>query len=316
MPSLPSVPSVPRPSAATDVVRRTFRTILSGDPEGEPPWVKAIGEPGDAGWFGPGSAAWQVNGSLATLVGGLRALLMQACHPLALAGVEQHSTYRTDPLGRLQRTNLYVTTSTFGTTGLAQQTAAMVSTVHRRVEGVADDGRRYSAQDPRLLLWVHLALTDSMLQAYQRFGRTPVDADHYVNDMSRLAKALGVLDPPTTLAELTADIESFDGELGGGRAAQSVGRFLRFPGSALPVGAWLPYEVLSRAASDLLPDWAHSCLHTSPRNGSVRAVDTVACRALLRSLEAVLGPRSRAVELAHQRVAASARASAGGVDHD
>ncbi|MFL6181386.1 MAG: oxygenase MpaB family protein [Actinomycetes bacterium] len=303
------------PSAAADAIRRTFRVILSGDPEGEPSWVKAIGAPGDAGWFGPGSAAWQVNGSLATLVGGPRALLMQACHPLALAGVEQHSTYRTDPLGRLQRTNLYVTTSTFGTTQLAEQTAAMVKGVHERVFGVADDGRPYSAQDPRLLLWVHLGLTESMLVAYQKYGAASVDADAYVNDMAVLARALGVVDPPTTRHELTAGIESFRDEVGGGPAALSVNRFLRFPGRALPVGAWAPYEVLIRAASDLLPNWAHDCLGSSSRHRITQQLDAAACHALLRSLQAVLGSRSRAVELAHQRTEHAAHESAGGVDH-
>ncbi|HEX5018175.1 MAG TPA: oxygenase MpaB family protein [Actinomycetes bacterium] len=308
MPSLPT-------SIVTDPIRRTFRTILSGDPAGEPPWVKAIGQPGDAGWFGPGSAAWLVNGSLATLVGGPRALLMQACHPLALAGVEQHSTYRDDPLGRLQRTNLYVTTSTFGTTELAQQAAEMVARVHRRVAGVAPDGREYSAQDPRLLLWVHLGLTDSMLRAYQRYGGTPVDADAYVRDMAQLARALGVPTPPVTERELTDSIASFSAELAGGADAQAVAQFLRFPGRALPVGAWGPYEVLIRAATDLLPSWAHEHLGSKPRPRAVRVADGVACSALLRSLQTVLGPRSRAVELAHERVAAAER-SASGVDDD
>ena len=309
------MPSLPTPSRAADAIRRTFRIILSGDPEGEPPWVKAIGQPGDAGWFGPGSAAWQVNGSLATLVGGPRALLMQACHPLALAGVEQHSTYRTDPLGRLQRTNLYVTTSTFGTTELAEQTAEMVARVHERVVGTAADGRPYSAQDPRLLLWVHLGLTESMLRAYQKYGDDRVDADAYVADMSHLALALGVTAPPTTEAELSDAIASFDGELGGGRSAEAVARFLRFPGRALPVGAWPPYEVLIRAATDLLPQRAHQCLGTSTRPRAVQALDAATCSALLRSLQAVLGPRSRAVELAHQRVEAQRQTSTGGVDH-
>jgi uncharacterized protein (DUF2236 family) len=303
------------PSAAADTIRRTFRIILSGDPNGEPPWVRAIGQPGDAGWFGPGSAAWQVNGSLATLVGGPRALLMQACHPLALAGVEQHSTYRTDPLGRLQRTNLYVTTSTFGTTQLAEQTAAMVSRVHDRVVGTADDGRSYSARDPRLLLWVHVGLTESMLLAYERFGTSPIDADAYVNDMSVLARALGVEEPPTTRVQLGTTIESFRDEIAGGATAWSVNRFLRFPGRALPVGAWAPYEVLVRAASDLLPTWAHDCLGSSPRPRVIQQVDAATCRVMLRSLQAVLGPRSRAVELAHQRVESHAADSARGVDH-
>jgi len=293
---------VPTPSSTADVVRRTFRVILSGHPDGEPPWVTAIGEPGDSGWFGPGSAAWQVNGSLATLVGGPRALMMQACHPLALAGVEQHSTYRADPLGRLQRTNLYVTTSTFGTTQLAEQTAAMVNRVHEQVYGTAEDGRDYSAQDPRLLLWVHVGLTESMLLAYQRYGRGTVDADAYVNDMAQLARALGVIDPPSTADELTTSIDSFRDEVSGGASARSVARFLRFPGRALPVGAWAPYEVLIRAASDLLPAWAHDCLGTSPRPRIVQSLDTATCAATIRSLQAVLGPRSRAVDLAYQRI--------------
>jgi uncharacterized protein (DUF2236 family) len=294
------------PLPGAEAVRRTFRVILSGDPDGEPPWVKAIGRPGDAGWFGPDSAAWEVNGSLATLVGGVRALMLQACHPLALAGVEQHSSYREDPLGRLQRTNLYVTTSTFGTTELAEQTAAMVRRVHEGVAGIAPDGRPYSAQDPRLLLWVHLGLTESMLLAYQRYGTGTVDADRYVAEMGMLARALGVQEPPRTVRELQAAIASFTDEVDGGTETRAVARFLRFPGQALPVGAWPAYEVLVRAAADLLPPWAHEALGSRPRPSVVQRGDRLACSAMLRSLQAVLGPRSRAVELAHLRVGVSA----------
>ncbi len=294
--------SLPLLTPAGDTIRRTFRIILSGDPDGEPPWVKAIGAAGDAGWFGPGSAAWEVNGSLATLVGGPRALLLQACHPLALAGVEQHSSYRTDPLGRLQRTNLYVTTSTFGSSNQAEQTAAMVRAVHERVAGTAPDGRPYSAQDPRLLLWVHIGLTDSMLVAYQRFGRGTVDADQYIAEMAQLAVALGVEDPPTTATEMAEAFESFRGEIAGGPDARAVARFLRFPGRALPVGAWAPYEVLVRSATDLLPHWAHAVLGTRARPAAIESMDSAVCSTTLRSLQAILGPRSRAVELAYRRV--------------
>lgn len=297
--------SLPLLTPARDAIRRTFRVILSGDPDGEPSWVKAIGADGDAGWFGPGSASWQVNGSLATLVGGPRALLLQACHPLALAGVEQHSSYRSDPLGRLQRTNLYVTTSTFGSSTQAEQTAAMVRRVHERVSGTAPDGRPYSAQDPRLLLWVHIGLVDSMLVAYQRFGGGTVDADQYVAEMAQLATALGVENPPTTAGELADAFDSFSGEVAGGPDAHAVARFLRFPGRALPIGAWGPYEVLVRSATDLLPHWAYDALGTSPRPAAVKATDTAACATTLRALQAILGPRSRAVELAHRRVGLS-----------
>jgi uncharacterized protein (DUF2236 family) len=276
--------------------------ILSGDENGEPPWVKAIGEPGDAGWFGPGSATWQVNSSLATLIGGLRALLLQACHPLALAGVEQHSTYREDPLGRLQRTNRYVTTSTFGTTELADQAADVVRSVHQRVNGVAPDGRSYSAEDPRLLLWVHLGLTDSMLTAYRSYGGHEIDGDRYVEEMGRLAAALGVQSPPTSEIEMANAFASFRDEIAGGSDAESVARFLRFPGRALPIGAQLPYQLLARAATDLLPWWAHDVLRTPARNRLERNANAVACRVELAALQAVLGQRSRAVDLAHRRV--------------
>jgi uncharacterized protein (DUF2236 family) len=218
-------------------------------------------------------------------------------------------------LGRLQRTNLYVTTSTFGTTQLAEQTAAMVTSVHDRVSGVADDGRPYSARDPRLLLWVHVGLTESMLLAYERYATESVDGDAYVNEMSVLARALGVVSPPTTREELTDTISSFRNEVAGGRAAASVNRFLRFPGRALPVGAWAPYEVLIRAASDLLPTWAHDCLGSSPRRHVTQQLDAAMCGALLRSLQSVLGSRSRAVELAHRRVENYRADSARGVDH-
>jgi uncharacterized protein (DUF2236 family) len=283
-----------------DAVRRTFRRILSGADDGRPPWVAAIGEPGDAGWFGPESTVWQVHGSLATLVGGVRALLLQTCHPLALAGVEEHSTYRQDPLGRLQRTNLFVTTTTFGSTERAEATARMVRRVHTRVSGTAPDGRPYSAQDPRLLLWVHLALADSMLVAAQHYHREPVDADAYVREMAVVGRAVGVLDPPTTEVELKAALAGFRDEVAGGPRAEEVAHFLHHP--PLPLGARPPYAVLVRAAGDLLPDWSLPLLGRHPRPRVVQALDTATCRAMLRSLRVVLGPHSPAVEATYERL--------------
>jgi uncharacterized protein (DUF2236 family) len=240
---------------------------------------------------------------------------MQACHPLALAGVQQHSAFRADPLLRLQRTNRYVTTSTFGTTQLAEQEAASVTQVHERVAGVADDGRPYSAMDPHLLLWVHLGLTESMLVAFERFGESTVDGDEYVRDMSRLALALGVHDPPLSRADLTAAIAEFRTELRGGPATRSIGKFLRFPGAALPIGAWAPYEVLVRSASDLLPLWAHRCLGGRPRHSLMQKADASACQLLLRSMRTVVGQHSPAVQLAHRRVGHMLSESGSGVDH-
>ena len=90
--------------AARTRVAQGFRRIVSGDPEGTPDWVRDLEFGEDEGYFGPDSATWAVHGSLPTLIGGVRALLMQALHPGALAGVMQHSRYEADPLGRLAGT--------------------------------------------------------------------------------------------------------------------------------------------------------------------------------------------------------------------
>lgn len=296
---------MPRPVA--NAVGRTFRRILSGDDEGRPAWVLALGEPGDAGWFGPTSTAWQVNGSLATLVGGVRALLLQACHPLALAGVEQHSNYREDPLDRLQRTNRFVTTTTFGSSVLAKEACARVSAVHESVFGAAPDGRSYSATDPHLLLWVHVGLVDSMLVAAQHYHGEPVNADAYVAEMAVTGRAVGVLQPPESEVDLREVLASFRDELSADDSARDVSRFLQFPGRALPFGAWVPYAVLSRAAVDLLPDWAAETLDAPHRSAATRASDAATCRAMLHVLQRVLGTHSQAALLSYARVGVAPR---------
>src|ERR1700746_2325606 len=58
-------------------------------------------DPADDGFFGPASVTWRLSGELSSVVAGLRARLGQALHPLAMAGVDQHSDWRRDPVGRL-----------------------------------------------------------------------------------------------------------------------------------------------------------------------------------------------------------------------
>src|SRR5580693_6660433 len=58
-------------------------------------------------WFGMDRPIRTVHGDASMFVGGLRALLLQSLHPLAMAGVAQHSDYRRDPWGRLQRTSTF-----------------------------------------------------------------------------------------------------------------------------------------------------------------------------------------------------------------
>jgi uncharacterized protein (DUF2236 family) len=290
-------------AAASAALTRAFRALLSGAADGRPQWVQALAEPGDPGWFGPGSAIWSVHGSLATLVGGVRALLMQSAHPLALAGVVQHSDYRSDPLGRLQRTNRFLTTTTYGSSVQAQQAVRRVRAAHVPVTGTASDGRRYAAADPALLLWVHVALTDSMLVAARAYGPRDVVADEYVADAAVVARSLGVTDPPRTAPELATVIEAYLPELGSDHSTRDVVRFLMAP--PLPLAAQPAYQVLSRAAVDLLPTWGTQLLGLPDRPGFVRAADHAACVALIGGLRRVLGPLSPGERAARSRLAAA-----------
>src|SRR5579864_3617256 len=156
-------------------------------------------------WFGEDRPIRNVHSDSAMFIGAIRALLLQSLHPLAMAAVAEHSDYRGDPWGRLQRTSHFVGVTTFGRTVEAQQAIARVRAIHQRVTGTAPDGRPYAASDPHLLTWVHLAEVDSFLAAHARFGSSRLDQagrDGYVADMARIGAAIGVPDPPLSEASL------------------------------------------------------------------------------------------------------------------
>ena len=209
-------------------------------------------------WFAEGSVIREVHSDAAMFIGGLRALLLQSLHPLAMAGVAEHSDYRADPWGRLQRTADYLAATTFGPVPMAEQAIATVKRVHTHVVGVAPDGRPYSANDPHLLGWVHVAEMDSFLAAHQRYGtrRLPAaDVDAYLADCALVAERLGVIDPPRTAGELRRRLQEYRPELRGTRAARDSARFLLLE-PPLPLAARAPYTMLAGAAASLLPVWA------------------------------------------------------------
>lgn len=146
---------------------------------------------GDAGIFGPGSVAWRIHADPVMLVGGLRALLVQALEPRAMAAVDQHSKFREDPWGRLERTTNFVLATTYGDTDAAEAAAARVRKVHERIRGTDPvTGEPYAADDPDLLLWIHAVEVESFLLAYRTYaGRVTIaDADRYVAEMARVAE--------------------------------------------------------------------------------------------------------------------------------
>lgn len=231
-------------------------TMVAG-PEGPENRTRIHTTPGPR-WFAEDRPIRRVHADASMFVGGLRALLLQSLHPLAMAGVAEHSDYRGDPWGRLQRTSTFLAVTTFGTADDAQRAVDRVRGIHRRVHGIAPDGRTYRADDPHLLEWVHIAEVDSFLLAYQRYGAAPLDQDGrdaYVEDTAHTAVALGVPDPPRTEAELAERLASYRGELRGTESAREAARFLLLT-PPLPVLARVPYGVLAATSVSMLPAWA------------------------------------------------------------
>lgn len=208
--------------------------------------------------FGPDSAIFRVHMDASMFVGGIRALLMQSLHPLAMAAVDQHSGYRGDPWGRLQRTSAFLAETTFATTEQADQAMAVVRSVHDRIEGVAPDGRPYRASDPHLIRWVHVAEIDSFLRAHDRYGAEPLDAagrDEYVAQTAHIARGLGAVDVPETVAELKSVLSDYRPELASTEAARRTARFiLVHPPVSLAQRA--PYSLLCAAGVSMMPLWS------------------------------------------------------------
>lgn len=244
-----------------------------------PPGTGGAPDTADPGLFGPASASWRLFGEPDALVGGIRALVLQTMHPGAVAGVVDHSRFRTDPLGRLRSTAAYVTTATFGTRAQALEAVSRVRRVHRSVRGSTPDGTPYRADDPRLLAWIQVALTSSFLAADRLWAPEPLDgaaADRFVAERSRLAALLDPrvdLDPlrhdpdltpgeldlpmmathlPTTVAGLVDVLDDFAPDLSVGGQGRATVRFLRNPPLGPPLRAaylWL----LAGAAGSLAP---------------------------------------------------------------
>jgi uncharacterized protein (DUF2236 family) len=255
--------------------------------------IDTAGGHGDPGACGPGSPSWAVLGDLSAIVGGVRALLVQMCHPQAMAGVFAHSTYTSDPLGRLQRTTGYVTVATFGHSAELIDVTRRVRAAHSRVAGTTRDGTAYRADQPDLLAWISVALTASLLETHRLLHPAPLDGDaqdRFVLEQSRLAALLdprfpldgdatylvaalreGQLDQqlplladgllPHSRTSLDAALGQYAGRLRVGSDALSAYRFLSDFTLSEPRGS--VYRVLFAAASASLDEHTRTLLRLS-----------------------------------------------------
>jgi uncharacterized protein (DUF2236 family) len=245
-------------------------------------------------WFDGNSPIGRVHGDSSMFVGGLRALLLQTLHPVAMRAIAEHSGYRGDMWGRLARTSRFLAVTTYGTADDAQHAVDVVRAIHERVTGTMPDGTPYAASDPHLLKWVHIAEIDSFLLAHQVYGKQPLDQsgrDEYVAQTAEVARRLGVIDPPTTEAELREALAAYRPELRGTKDAREAVRYLLLK-PPLPLPARAPYALLVGAAIGLMPRWTRRHLRLPSLPISERTVVRALGGAAVGTIRWAMAPRS------------------------
>ncbi len=236
--------------------------------------------PADDGFFGPESVTWRLHADMSLPVSGLRSLLLQALHPLAMAGVDQHSQWRADPAGRFASTAAYVVTTTYGDRATARAAGDRVRKIHEWVRGTDPvTGRPYQAGDPDLLIWVHAGQVESGLVAADLYG-TPLsasDKDAYVAEMTAAAELVGIPAgrAPASVAELEAYFTAVQPELTLSPGAAATAAYLIEMPTVEPEMADI-WRDLAAASVASLPDWARRMYglddFVSPPRETVRQV--------------------------------------------
>ena len=229
----------------------------------------------EGGFYGPHSEAWRLNREAMLLLGaGPRALLLQIAHPLVAAGVADHSDFRADPWLRLSGTLGSYLRIVYGTASAARGEIRRLHDLHRGIRGDVLEpgardrhGRRYSALDPDLSLWVHATLVDSTMAAYHAWVE-PFSRDErarYYEETLPVGQAFGI-----PAARLPVDLEAFEtyledmlgsgGPIEVGDAARDLASAILHPplGPAV-AAAGFPFDRLAGLA-DAIPSRAYAWL--------------------------------------------------------
>ena len=270
-----------RDTLAAPAAARIRGWVLQAFPRGRS-GIEYDAPAGDPGLFGPDSATWRVHAEFpGMLAGGLCALMLQALHPLALAGVYEHSNFREDLVGRLRRTTAFVAGTTYAPTAEASRLVARVRAIHAKVRGTLEDGRPYAADDPALLTWVHVTEAYGFLAGCRGYCRDvpPGMADRYYGEVRRVAEALGADRVPGSEAEVAAYFARVRPQLRVDARSREVLDVLARVRLPVPL-AGVSRGLFLGAGAALLPDWACALLERGP----VRRARDRAAGAMLRSM--------------------------------
>ncbi|MBV7259524.1 oxygenase MpaB family protein [Erythrobacter crassostreae] len=195
------------------------------------------------------------------MTGGIRSLMLQMLHPHALQGVLDHSNFREDMHGRLQRTAKFIAVTSFGDRDDAMKAIDRVNRIHAKVGGTLPDGTPYIANNPRTLAWVHVAEAQSFLAGYLRHVRPDMsgaEQDEYYRQFAVIARLLGADPVPETRSEADAIFRELRGDLQPSAEAREIAQLVL---SQRPKGTPPALQkVIGAESVAMLPDWARGML--------------------------------------------------------
>ncbi|WP_421862317.1 oxygenase MpaB family protein [Parvibaculum sp.] len=243
-------------AAASTLKRESAEAPAQRDYSSPIPTLDFTKPEGDPGLLGPNSMGWKVSANpIVSAVGGIAAVILELSEKHVRAGVWDHSTFKVDPIRRMERTGMAAAAVTYGPTKMAQQTFDRVTRMHQRVTGTTHDGEAYQAMDPALLTWVHVTAGWGFLNAYKRYahpGLSREDEDRYYREGEVIGKGFGAEWVPASKAEMDAYMAEMTPKL---YANETVHEFLELVRNATPLGsAGKPVQrLITQAAIDLLP---------------------------------------------------------------
>lgn len=205
-------------------------------------------------YFAADSVVARLHSDPALIVGGIRALMEQALHPGAMAGVAKYSDFRDDAWGRLRRTGEYVSLVTYGPREEVDRAAERVRLIHHRL----------GLDSQEELLWVHTSMVDAFVDVALRSGApfSEADIDDYLQQMVIFAELVGIerASVPASFKELKSYMIEIQPKLAITEEAKRTSVFLTFPPMPLPIRIATPAPALWASVATLaaaaLPRWA------------------------------------------------------------
>jgi uncharacterized protein (DUF2236 family) len=250
---------------------------------------------GDPGLVGPGSVSWEIHGDpAAVFIGGVAAIVMEILHPSVMAGVQDLSSYRSQPFRRAETTYGYVVVTTFAGTEAAEHEIQRVRRMHQRVNGTRPDGVPYGALDPALIGWVHTCIPWAVMRAFERYNRplAPEERDRYLAEQAVIGRRGGAGDIPVTGADLDEYVDAMRPQLAVNEQTREFFEFL----FAAPFGPRLPSPIARparayqlHAAMSVMPRWARRLTGFEHSRLAQRVLFEPQLHAAARSLRPLLG---------------------------